>query len=161
MATETASETPSEMKQGVSWGAGGLAGLIAGIPFGLMIQFMVGAMGAVGALWGFPMNIGAGWVIHLINSIIFGLVFAWFLSTNALSRFRQSWLWSAGAGIVYGIVVWFIFIGFVWPIWLGAVGFPPGPMSLPAPYFAMKPLIGHLVYGVILGALYVPFSKRF
>ena len=157
MALEAAVETPSEAGRSANWRAGGLAGLIAGIPFGLMIQFVVGAMGAVGALWGFPMNLDAGWVIHLVNSIVFGVVFAWFLSTNALSRFRENWLWSAGAGIVSGIVVWFVFLGFVWPLWLGAVGFPK-PLSVP--YFTIKPLMGHLVYGVILGALYVPLARR-
>jgi len=148
------------MESDVNWAAGGLAGLIAGIPFGLLIQFVVGAMGAMGALWGFPMNIGAGWVIHLVNSIVFGLVFAWILSWSSLSRFRAQWLWGIAAGIVYAVVLWFIFIGFVWPTWLGAVGFPPGPNALPVPYFAMKPLVGHLVYGVVLGAFYPPLRSR-
>lgn len=144
----------------VPWRAGALAGLVAAVPFGLMIQFLLGVMGAVGALWGFPGNVGAGWVIHLVNGVVFGLVFAWLLSTDALAGYRRGWMRGAGVGLVYGVVLWVIFIWFVWPVWLGAVGFPPGPKSLPVPYVAFKPLLGHLVYGVVLGALLPPFARR-
>ncbi|MFB6268202.1 MAG: hypothetical protein ABEI31_11125 [Halodesulfurarchaeum sp.] len=157
--SETASST-TVLNADRNWQTGAIAGFIAGLPFGILIQFVVGAMGAVGALWGFPMNIAAGWVIHLLNSVIFGLVFAFLVSFDVFEPYRDSWLSAAGLGLVYGAVLWFVNIGFVWPIWLGAVGFPPGPAALPVPYFAVKPLIGHLVYGVVLGALYPVTATR-
>ena len=41
-------------------------------------------------------------------------------------------------------------------IWLSAVGFPMAP---PLPNFNPMSLVGHVVYGVILGAVY-PFVKN-
>lgn len=42
---------------------------------------------------------------------------------------------------------------FIWPVWLNALGFPPGA-TLQVPHLQVEPFVGQLVYGAILGAVY-------
>lgn len=152
MSTETSTGTAFDAS-GADWLGGGVAGFLAAVPFGLMVQFLLGAMGTIGALYGMP-GLVTGWVAHLFHGTVFGLAFAALTDADALSGYAEDYVSSAGLGLVYGAVLWVVFIVFVWPVWLGAVGFPPGPKALPVPYVAAKPLVGHLVYGAVLGALY-------
>lgn len=134
------------------WGSAGVAGVVAGIVFGLLIQFVVGSMAAVGALFGQP-GILTGWVVHLTFSIAFGLLFAAVAEWQPIAGYATSATTGVGIGLAYGAVLWAINLAFIWPLWLNAVGFPPGT-DLAVPFLAMKPLVGHLVYGAILGAAY-------
>lgn len=134
------------------WTSAGIAGVIAGVAFGLLIQHALGAMKAVGALVGVP-GVVTGWIVHLALSIGFGLLFAGIVDFDPLERYAHRWTTGAVLGLVFGGLLWVVNLAFVWPIWLNAVGFPPGK-TLPVPYLAVKPLVGHLVYGVILGAVY-------
>lgn len=134
------------------WASAGVAGFVAGIVFGLLIQFVVGAMKAVGALVGMP-GLVTGWIVHLALSIVFGLVFAAIVEWKPFQGYASRWTTGIGLGLVYGAILWVINLAFIWPIWLNMVGFPPGA-TLSVPYLQMKPLIGHLVYGVILGGGY-------
>ena len=46
----------------------------------------------------------------------------------------------------------------VMPVWLGAVGSPASP---PLPNFAPPSLLWHVVYGLVLGGIYVGLEGRF
>jgi len=149
MASETGTATDVSTEN-VPWVVGIEAGLVAGVVFGLLIQFVIGAMPAVGALYGAP-GLLTGWIAHLFHSAVFGAVFAWLAGTDALAGYADGVARSAGLGLGYGFVLWLVFLVFVWPVWLGAVGFPLAP---PVPNLAVPPLVGHLVYGLVLGAVY-------
>lgn len=129
---------------------GVVGGLVGGIVFGLMIQFVMGVMPAIGALYGAP-GLATGWVAHLFHSAVFGVVYALIADLDAVARYADSWTTGALTGVGYGALIWAVFLVFVWPIWLTAVGFPGAPS---VPYLAPKPLVGHLVYGVLLGVTY-------
>lgn len=105
---------------------------------------------AIPALWGLQGGT-VGWVIHMANSAVFGVVFAALLTVPGLRRYADSVPTSAGLGAVYGVVLWIVAAGFVMPIWLSAVGFPMAP---PIPNFDPMSMVGHVVFGVILGAVY-------
>lgn len=155
MSTESATPTEGVLDSGTEWLAGGISGVIAGIPFGLMIHFILGAIPAIGALYTVP-GVATGWAAHLVHSFIFGLVFAVLTTTDVLSAVAESTPRSLAAGLVYGAVLWAVFIVFVWPVWLSAVGFPKAPTM---PNVAVKPLVGHLVYGGVLGLAF-PWLRR-
>lgn len=143
--------------ESVSWAAGAVAGLVAGVPFGLMIQFGLGVMPAIGALYGAP-GVVIGWVAHLGHSVLFGLVYAGLVTLEPLASYAERWTTGWALGAAYGAALWFVFIGFVWPVWLGAVGFPAAA-SMSVPFLKLQPLVGHLVYGVVLG-IGIPILDR-
>ncbi|MFB6082524.1 MAG: histidine kinase [Halanaeroarchaeum sp.] len=156
MATDSASATGTSTS--IGWVDAGIAGIIAGVAFGFLIQYVVGAMQAVGALYTVP-GIATGWVAHLVHSILFALVYAAIVRWEPLSGAERVWTTGIVVGAGYGLLLWVVNIWFVWPIWLNAVGFPPGS-TFPVPYIAVKPLVGHLVYGIVLGGLYPALSGR-
>lgn len=136
----------------VSWLGGAAAGLAGGVTFGVMLTMMMPAVigQAIPALVGLSGTV-AGWVVHLVFSAAFGVAFAAavgaFDATDRVGR-------NAGLGTGYGALLWLVNIGVIWPLWLQAVGFPNAPAF---PNLAWMPLVGHLLYGVVLGATY-PFA---
>jgi hypothetical protein len=156
MATRTETEEPH--------GHGGLyveaavAGVIAGVVFGLIIQFALGRMTTIGALFTLgEQNLAVGWAAHLVNSAIFALVYALVTRLAALRARADAPATGLVTGAGYGFVLWFVNIGFVWPVWLNAVGVG----SHPVPNFgAVGPLAGHLVWGALLGVLFPLLVRR-
>lgn len=116
---------------------------------GVMLTVMMTPVIASGipALWGLE-GLAAGWVIHLFNSAVLGVAFAVLAGAVGVETDLPR---SAGLGIAYGVVLWVVLAAIVMPIWLGAVGFPGTP---PLPNFNPLSFVGHLVYGVVLGAAY-------
>jgi hypothetical protein len=153
MASET--ETAVRRETGtVDWTSAVLAGVGGGIAMGLMIQFVMGIMPVIGALYGVP-GLAAGWVAHLVHSVVFALVFAAVVSRPPLSEYAESTASAAGLGLAYGVVLWLVAAAVVMPIWMGLVGLPsPG-----VPNLNPQSLVGHLVYGVLLGGLYGGLSR--
>ncbi|GMA64230.1 hypothetical protein NZD89_02590 [Alicyclobacillus fastidiosus] len=112
---------------------GVMSSLIAGIVFGIMMT-MMGMMPMIAGLVG-SHSIVVGWVVHLIVSAIFGVIF------GTVVRNPRSGIIM---GLVYGAVLWFLFPFIMMPTM----------MHMPAIQWsqsAMMSLIGHLVYGLILG----------
>jgi uncharacterized membrane protein YagU involved in acid resistance len=58
---------------------------------------------------------------------------------------------SIGAGAAYGLAIWVVLAVLVMPVWLSAVGSPANP---PLPNISAMSAIGHLAYGIVLGAAY-------
>lgn len=140
------------------WQSGAISGLVAGIVMGIMLQTMMTPViaKAIPALYGMS-GIAVGWAAHLFHSVVLGLVFAAIVSSTSLSKYSGSTGASAGLGVVYGIAIWAVAAAFVMPAWLGAVGFPGAP---PLPNFNPMSLVAHVVYGLVLGAMYVPLRNR-
>ncbi|WP_439028043.1 hypothetical protein [Haloarchaeobius sp. DT45] len=148
MPTTTDSIDPIESRNAMVLG-GGIAGLVAGGVFGLLIQFQLGRMTAIGAMYtlGEP-SLSLGWVAHLAHSALFGALFGLIVDREPLREKMGAYHVGAGTAVSYGITLWALNIVFLWPLWLNNVGFGQG---LPIPNIATMPLVGHVVYGFLLG----------
>ena len=124
--------------------AGIIGGLIGGVVFGAMMAKM-GKLPKVAKLWGGSSN-AFGFFVHLVNSAIIGALYIFGVSVLGLTGIEIP-----GIGILYGLiygVIWWILGGvIIMPVWLG--------MGLQLSGEAIKKklpgLLGHLVYGLLLG----------
>lgn len=130
---------PKRLTAGV---AGGLAG---GLLFGIMMQAM-GMLGMIAGLVGED-SAGVGWVVHLAISALFGLIYA-----VTLGRASTSWGRALVLGALYGVVWWALGALLIMPAWMGMPVFQVGQPQL-------QSLVGHLVYGVMLGAVFQPMTQ--
>jgi uncharacterized membrane protein YagU involved in acid resistance len=117
--------------------AGGLAG---GVLFGVLMQ-MMGLIEMVGALIGQD-SPAVGWLVHLGISLLFGLGYA--LIFGAAST---SWGRAVAFGAAYGVMWWVLGALLIMPARLGMPVFQLGEMQL-------QSLVGHLLYGIALGAVF-------
>jgi uncharacterized membrane protein YagU involved in acid resistance len=124
--------------------AGGIAG---GVIFGAMMHVM-GMISMIGGLVGSE-SVTAGWLVHLVISAALGLGFALTLGAMAHS-------FGAGAlyGLLYGAVWWVLGPLLIMPVLMGGSPFPP--IEQPQ----IMSLVGHLIYGVVLGLVYVAVHDR-
>lgn len=134
--------------------AGAVAGLVAGVVFGLMMQ-MMSAPGPDGT--SMPMmvmvarvvgssSVAVGWLYHLFNSAVIGAAFGLLLGGRIRGRAGRSVLLGAGWGILWWVLGGLILM----PLFLGMPPFSPLRMAPMRPV-AMGSLVGHLVYGALLG----------
>jgi uncharacterized membrane protein YagU involved in acid resistance len=151
MATETATTDVVSTESG-NWKAGVAGGLAGGLVFGAMMSAMTPGVlqMAIPAMYGVAGPAGAlGWAIHMSHGAVIGLGFA------AVAGLRpdlgDSTGASLGVGAGYGLLVWVALAVITMPIWLGAVGFPGAP---PLPNVGVESLVGHVVYGAVLGGVY-------
>jgi len=119
-------------------------GLSGGVVFG-MLMMMMGMMPTIAKLVG-SSSLVVGWMVHLIMSVVIGLFFVWWFGNRATNYGS-----GAGFGLLHGLIWWVLGPLTIMPIMLG-MGLQFGNI------FAMTnmlSLMGHLIYGVILGEVYV------
>ena len=133
----------------LKWGAyGGVAG---GLIFGAMMGVM-GMLPMIGSMVGQP-TAAVGFVVHMVNSAIIGAGFA-----IVLGRFVSGTASGLGAGLAYGGVWWILGPLTLMPLFMG-MGF--GVNWNAAAAAAMLPsLVGHLMYGSVLGVTYTWLRQR-
>ena len=139
--------------------AGIVAGLIAGILFGIMMQMMSAPTPEGGKMLMMAMvakvvhsdSLAVGWLYHLFNSAVIGLLFGLLFGSRAAGYGA-----SAGWGAFYGLLWWVLGALILMPVLLGMPAFSPLKMMLPV---AMGSLVGHLMYGVILGVGFVALRR--
>jgi uncharacterized membrane protein YagU involved in acid resistance len=130
-----------------------VAGLVGGVVFGIMMQMMSAPTPDGGQMPMMAMvakvvraeSMVVGWIYHLFNSAVIGAIFAWLLGSR--SHHVAAGL---GWGALYGFIWWILGGLILMPLLLGMAPFAPLMMEPMRPV-AMGSLIGHLVYGVILG----------
>jgi hypothetical protein len=129
------------------------AGLAGGVVFGLMMQMMTAPtpdggrmpmMAMVAQVVGSD-SIAVGWIYHLFNSAVIGGLFGWLLGARAHSS-APALAW----GAAYGFVWWILGGLILMPVLLGMPAFAPLMME-PMRMVAFGSLVGHVIYGVILG----------
>ena len=138
-----------------TWSAAVAGGLAAGVIMGLLMQFVMGSMAMVGALYGQP-TVAAGWTAHLIHSVIFALVFTAIVTRPSVRDYADSTTRLAGLGLAYGFAIWVVAASFVMPFWLTTIG----AASPAIPTFDLMSLVGHLIYGLVLGSGYAIATRR-
>ncbi len=126
--------------------AGIVGGLVGGLVFGLMMA-MMGMMSMIASLVGSQSSL-VGWLLHLAISAFIGVTFA-LLFGDRSTGYGSGLLW----GIVYGIIWWV----------LGPLVIMPAMMGMPLFMFnsmTMMSLVGHIIYGALLGLGYVWYTSR-
>ncbi len=134
-------------------------GAYGGVAGGLIFGAMMGVMGMrpmIGSMVGQP-TAAVGFVVHMVNSTIIGAGFA-----IVLGRFVSGTASGLGTGLAYGGAWWVLGPLTLMPLFMG-MGF--GVNWNAAAAAAMLPgLVGHLMYGSILGLVYTgsvyPVSAR-
>ncbi len=89
-----------------------------------------------------------GFVIHMVNSAIIGAAFAVVLGGMVAGMGS-----GVGYGLGYGVIWWLLGPLTLMPLFMG-MGFGVN-WNLEAATDMMPSLVGHLIYGAILGSLYV------
>ena len=151
MASETGTATEQRFETG-EFAHGAVGGVLGGIAFGLIMQFVIPAPVlemAIPAMYGVEgPALAAGWAFHLFHAAVLGLVYVAAVRLGGLGGYAASAGSGIGLGAAYGVVVWAALAVIVMPIWLSTVGFPGAP---PLPNVAVPSLVGHVVYGAVLG----------
>ena len=131
----------------IQHGAG--AGIAGGVVFGVMMG-MMGMLTLIGQMVGLP-NPLAGFVIHLMISAFIGATFATFF--RGLVTGTAAGL---GYGAAYGTAWWLLGPLTLMPLMMGM-----GANWNAAAAVAMLPsLMGHVIYGLILGGTYAWLERR-
>lgn len=142
--------------------AGALGGLVAGVVFGIMMQMMMAPtpeggqmpMMAMVAMVVGSTSLAVGWLYHLFNSLVIGAIFAWLLGPR-VAGYGSGFGW----GAAYGVAWWILGGLILMPVLLGMPPFAPLMMA-PMRVVAMGSLVGHVIYGVILGGTYTALVGR-
>lgn len=150
----TAVTSGQEVNAGRSalYGAG--AGIVGGIVFGLMMQLMMPMiLPMIGKIIGLE-SVAGGWLYHLFNSAAIGAIFG--LAVLAVSRMTVTYGAGALLGGLYGVVWWILGPLILMPLLLGMT-----QMMFAINNNTLMSLVGHIVYGVITGVVYVFLRGRF
>ncbi len=135
---------------------GAIAGIAGGLVFGVMMQMMSAPTPDGGSMPMMAMvamvvrseSLVVGWIYHLFNSAVIGGLFGWLLGDRARSYGGLTW------GAVWGIIWWVLGGLILMPILLGMPAFASLRMPPMQPE-AMGSLIGHVIYGLVLGLVFV------
>ncbi|MGI8923886.1 MAG: DUF6789 family protein [Fimbriimonadales bacterium] len=141
---------------------GAVAGIAGGVVFGIMMQMMMAPtpdgqqmpMMKMVAMVVRSDSLTAGWLYHLFNSALIGALFGLVLGGRVISYGTGLWL-----GAAWGILWWVLGALILMPVLLGMEPFASLRMAPMRPV-AMGSLIGHLVYGMLLGAIYSRAEAR-
>ncbi len=146
------------------WVVGGAVGGLAGSLLFLVVLWLADptiVTEAIPAIYGLEPGM-TGWWFHVGHGIILGVVFGFIvsreivlgtLSADAESAIVGDLGLSARmslAGMVYGLAIWAFLPLIVLPAWTTIAG--AGTAAFPAT--AVESLLGHLLYGLLLGLLY-------
>lgn len=143
--------------------SGVIAGLMAGVVFGVMMSMMKAPtpdgmkvpMMAMVAMVVRSQSLVVGWIYHLFNSALIGGLFGAWLGGNTGTSLSRGLI----IGSVYGIAWWVIGALILMPILLGMPAFAPLRMEPMRPV-AMGSLLGHIMFGLILGLGYAWLQRR-
>lgn len=144
------------LRPGLSMGrvtSGAVAGAVGGMAFGVLmlanftINEQTGRVGMAQLVQDFlgTSNPAAVWGVHMATSIGLGILFSLFIMPQS---YRSSILWALGYVMVVGFVLSQLILRYL-------TGAPIDPFDAGA-VFA---LVGHLVYGLFLGLVYVAFHN--
>jgi hypothetical protein len=131
-----------------------VGGVVGGAAGGVVFGAMMGMMGMLPVLAGLAGSSEpvVGFVIHMLISLFIGVSFGAIFG-DISSTYTRSAVW----GLVYGGIWWVLGPLVIMPLMMGmglqlAAAFS-GPMLLS--------LMGHLIYGLVLGLGYAWYLRRF
>jgi uncharacterized membrane protein YagU involved in acid resistance len=127
-------------------GAGIIGGLVGGVAFGILMQ-VTDVIPMVAMLVGSEAAV-VGWLVHLAISAFIGATFA-----VLFGRYVTSAGTSTAIGAGYGVVWWV----------LGGLLLMPARLGMDLFVFttmAWQSLMGHVIYGILLGVVYGLVAPR-
>jgi len=122
--------------------SGVIAGLGGGLVFGMMMA-MMSMLPMVAGLIGSD-NVVVGFMVHMVISAVIGASYGFIAP-----RLPSSWMMTIGAGMVYGVIWWVLGALVIMPWALGM-----GQMVLQIGDMQWLSLMGHIIFGVIMAAVY-------
>ena len=129
--------------------AGAIAGIGGGIVFGMMMAVM-GMLPMVAMLVKSQSPV-VGFIVHMVISAGIGGVYG-----LAASRLPKTIVTGIVAGAINGVIWWVLGALILMPLMLGM-----GEMVLKIGGDQWLSLMGHVIFGVVTGLLFIPLSKRF
>jgi uncharacterized membrane protein YagU involved in acid resistance len=129
---------------------GGIAG---GLVFGAMMGLM-GMLPMIGSIVG-SNSAGIGFLYHMFNSIIIGAIFGLIFGALSYTYPRGALL-----GLIYGVVWWVLGPLILMPLFMGMGTMGIGmqfSMALSMDTMLLMSLMGHLIYGLLTGLVYVAY----
>lgn len=151
----------------MNWLVGGaIGGVVGSFLFGVVMWAVDPALvtETIPALYGLEPG-AIGWGFHLGHGLVLGIIFGFLVSRRAVLGSLTAEVETdviagtslstrfAFAGLVYGLAIWAVLPVVIQPLWVGLTGIgEPG-----FPVAAFESLVGHLVYGLLLGALFSLF----
>ena len=147
-----------------SWLVGGaVSGLLGSILFGAFLWLVEPDVvtEAIPEIYGVdPGTIG--WAFHVTHGLVLGVIFGFLVTREAVlgtlgADVATGFIAAMGlhlrfalAGLVYGLAVWALLPVIAQTLWV-AIGASGDPVF---PAFAFETLLGHLIYGLLLGAIF-------
>ena len=157
----TATPTLSERVSRTDVSSALVAAVLGSIAFGIVMSLtLTGVLfTAIPGMYGLDgvsrtSAVFVGWAVHIGNGTLLGLAFGGLVTTVPRLGGRLSYGVLAGVG--YGIVLWLVLASFVMPVWVGVTT----SLAPPVPDWQPWSLVGHILYGVFLGAL-IPVFRRY
>jgi len=123
------------------------AAVAAGVVMGAYLQVATGLLPVIGSLYGVASPV-VGWITHLFHSVVFGLLYAAGV-TRPTFRPYDSLGERTLLGVGWGVVLSLLAAGVVMPLWLQLTG-----IAVPFPNTTVPGLVGHVIWGAVLGSLY-------
>lgn len=143
-----------------AWAAGGVGGFVGGVGMGAVLHAGANVMPLIGALYGWPTVLG-GWVVHLANSVLIGLLFAAIVSRPLVHQHVETQTGCVLTGVAYAAAVGLVTAGVMLPATMTLAGvrtLPDPTLPLPSPFGVVVVVlsvgVAHVVYGLLLGATY-------
>jgi hypothetical protein len=152
----TAASRDDGVGTGISWVqrlvAGIIGGVVGGLAFGALMA-MMGMLPMVASIVGSKSAV-VGFLYHMFNSVVIGAMFG--LILGGLSR---TYVRGVVFGLLYGVVWWVLGPMILMPLLLG-MGSEGIASQFGAAFSApmLMSLVGHLIYGLLTGLVYVAYA---
>lgn len=134
--------------------SGGIAGIVAAAvmaPVWIYFRPFI-VTNAAAALYNLQGSL-MGWVVHLVQGTIFGVLFAFLVTKSPLGETVAGLSRSVVSGTAYSLVLWIVGAGIILPLGLAISDVPSAPL---VPNLHPAGLLAHLIYGAVLGLLVPP-----
>jgi hypothetical protein len=131
------------------------AGLVAGVVMGLTLWSFGNGLAIIGALYGIESAV-IGWITHLFHSVVFALLFVALTFWPPIRNRIEGVPSVTVLGVAWAIVLALVAAGMLMPVWISAVGVG----ELVFPNVTATGVVGHVLWGMVLGATYGLLCER-
>lgn len=146
MTTQAASAQNSALTRSIVKGI--IGGAVGGVVFGIMMA-MQNMLPMVGMLIGQD-NAVIGFVVHMLISVFIGATYG-----VIAPRIPSGWAGALIGGALYGVVWWVLGALIAMPLMLGM-----NEMVLQVGDMQWMSLMGHVIFGAVMGAVYKLAAQR-